>query len=102
MATSSDDRQPRYLLVDPRGTPTARSVTKAPRVRELSGLMVGFINNRKWNVTELYDRVGAVLARDYGAQFLQVKKETPARPASDGIRTDLLAKCHAIVSGIGD
>ena len=53
-------------LFDPTSTPRERTVTLAPRLRDLHGLRVGLVENTKFNSDVILGKLGERLARQHG------------------------------------
>ena len=75
----------------------------APRRHSLDGLTAGFLDNGKPNS----DRLLALLAdrlreRHRLAEVVWARKPSIGQLAPPGIVQDLAARCHLIVTGIGD
>ena len=66
-------------LFDPTSPPLARSITLAPRPRDLRGLRVGLIENTKFNSEAILARLGERLARHYGITVSRmIRKRSPS------------------------
>ena len=53
-------------LFDPTSTPRERTVTLAPRPRDLAGLRVGLVENTKFNSDVILRKLGEELVRRHG------------------------------------
>jgi hypothetical protein len=72
----------------------------AKRLASLGGKTVGILDIGFPNGSVFLDRVEQVLKDRYGvAQFVRRAKPSPARPADDQVRKELLEGCDAIVEG---
>jgi hypothetical protein len=72
----------------------------AKRLDTLGGKTVGILDIGFPNGNVFLDRVEHVLKEQYGvAQFVRRAKPSPARPADDQVRKELLEACDAIVEG---
>lgn len=72
----------------------------AKRLEKLAGKTVGILDIGFPNGSVFLDRVEEVLKSKYGvAQFLRRAKPSPARPADDEVRKELIEACDAIVEG---
>jgi len=75
----------------------------APRRRALAGLTVGFLDNGKPNS----DRLLALLAgrlreRHQLAEVVWARKPSIGQLAPPEVMQDMAARCHLIVTGVGD
>ena len=57
-------------LFDPTSTPRERTVTLAPRPRDLAGLRVGLVENTKFNSDVILTKLGERLALYRGGWFV--------------------------------
>ncbi len=72
----------------------------AKRLNTLSGKTVGILDIGFPNGNVFLDRVEHVLKERYGVtQFVRRAKPSPARPADDQVRKELIEACDAIVEG---
>jgi hypothetical protein len=72
----------------------------AKRLDKLGGKTVGILDIGFPNGSVFLERVEEVLKNRYGvAQFVRRAKPSPARPADDEVRKELLEACDAIVEG---
>lgn len=90
-------------LFDPTVPPVPRTLTLAPRPRDLRGLRVGFVENRKFNSDTLLLKLGERLARDYGMTVTQMaRKLSPSHGVGEEGIDAVRRVCDVVVSGIGD
>ena len=90
-------------LFDPTTPPLARSLTLAPRPRDLRGLRVGLVENTKFNSDRLLLKIGEILKREYGAAETRMwRKHNSSVPAHAEIIEELRRTCDVMVAGIGD
>jgi hypothetical protein len=72
----------------------------AKRLNTLGGKTVGILDIGFPNGSVFLDRVEQVLKSRYGvAEFVRRAKPSPARPADDQVRKELIEACDAIVEG---
>jgi len=72
----------------------------ARRLNTLGGKTVGILDIGFPNGSVFLDRVEEVLKSRYGvAEFVRRAKPSPARPADDEVRKELIEACDAIVEG---
>jgi hypothetical protein len=72
----------------------------AKRLERLDGKTIGILDIGFPNGSVFLDRVEEVLKSRYGvAEFVRRAKPSPARPADDEVRKELIEGCDAIVEG---
>jgi len=90
-------------LFDPTSPPLARSITLAPRPRDLRGLRVGLVENTKFNSDVILTKLGERLARQYGMTVSRmIRKRSPSHPVTDEAADALRRISDFVVSGVGD
>ncbi|MBV9579069.1 MAG: hypothetical protein JO057_10810 [Chloroflexi bacterium] len=89
-------------MLDPTARPGAQAGSLAPRARSLRGATVGLLNNSKRNSDLLLEAIGRELKDQYGvAEVIELGKPSASYVVSAQLQNDL-AKCHAIITGVGD
>jgi hypothetical protein len=74
----------------------------APRPVSLDGAVIGLYANVKINGDKFLDALAAVIESRYPtAQFVR-RTEGEVGMGSDGPYDELAAKCHLIITGVGD
>ena len=101
MARSAARQEP---LLDPTGGEDGGADTQlAPRLRRLSGLRVGLLDNAKPNASVLLAAIATELRRDWG-----VRSSTPyaksyfGTPVEESLIQRILRECDFVVAGVGD
>jgi hypothetical protein len=90
-------------LFDPTSTPRERSVTLAPRPRDLAGLRVGLVENTKFNSEPMLRKIGEQLARRHGVTVSRmIRKRSPSHGVTEEAADELRKISDFIVSGVGD
>jgi len=90
-------------LFDPTSSPRERTVTLAPRPRDLAGLRVGLVENTKFNSDRLLQKIGDILKQEYGAAEARMwRKHNSSVPAHQEIIDDAKRTVDVVVAGIGD
>jgi hypothetical protein len=88
-------------ILDPVGFES--EVPPKPMARRLDGLngkTVGILDIGFPNGNVFLDRVEEILRSRYGvARFVRRAKPSPARPADDEVRKELIEACDAIIEG---
>jgi hypothetical protein len=69
----------------------------------LSGLTIGFLDNRKANFDLLADEIGALLAKEQGVKaVIRRRKANAATPAAPEIVAGLAKDCDVVFAGSAD
>ena len=90
-------------LFDPTSSPVARDVAVAPRPADLRGLRLALVENTKFNSDTLLNRLGALLAREYGVTpVLMHRKRSPSHEVEETAVAELRTRADLVISGIGD
>ena len=90
-------------LFDPTSPPRERTVTLAPRLRDLRGLRVGLVENTKFNSDVILGKLGDELARRHGMTVSRmIRKRSPSHGVTDEAADELRKISDFIVSGVGD
>jgi hypothetical protein len=90
-------------LFDPTSTPRERTVTLAPRPRDLAGLRVGLVENTKFNSDVILRKLGEELVRRHGMTVSRmIRKRSPSHGVTDEAADALRKISDFVVSGVGD
>jgi hypothetical protein len=90
-------------LFDPTSSPRERSVSLAPRPRDLTGLRVGLIENTKFNSDVILRKLGEQLAQRHGMTVSRmIRKRSPSHGVTEEQVDELRKISDFIVSGVGD
>lgn len=90
-------------ILDPTGRSTSERRTLAPRSGTLKGATVGLLSSSKRNSDILLTEIGTLLVDRYGAKEVMVRtKPTFSMPAPGVLVDEMAARCHVIVTGVGD
>lgn len=92
----------RVVLVSPTDDRRAVATDLAPRARQLDGLRVGLLDNRKGNAGVLLERVADNLAPAGVVVAARVEKRIFSRPATPDQIRQLAQQSEAVVLAIGD
>jgi hypothetical protein len=91
------------IVVDPAAEDTAHQSAIAPRLKTLTGMRVGLIDNSKHMAEELLREVESLLRSRYGvATFSRYRKINPSVPTPPEVLADLVSRCDAVVHGVAD
>ncbi len=87
--------------------PTAPSPDATQNLRrsvgDLTGKVVGFIDNSKPNFNLLADDIAELLASRYGVKTIVKRaKRSASMPATQQLIDELAAQCDLVVTGSGD
>ena len=87
--------------------PTATLGTSALQLRrtlpDLSGKVVGFIDNTKPNFNHLVDELATVLKSRYGVKdTMKFRKRAPSIAAPEEIMGEVTTHCDLVITGSGD
>ena len=92
----------RITLLNPKVSQPVAKVTGATRIANLTGAVIGFVDNSKQNADHFIARVGTMLREQYGiAADVRVRKHAPKDELAD-VDLAQLAKCAAVVQCYGD
>ncbi|MDQ1396408.1 MAG: hypothetical protein QOG64_1667 [Acidimicrobiaceae bacterium] len=90
------------LPLVPEGEPQ-RGGTLAPRHRADPTLTIGLVDNGKSHANELLTEVAeALVRRGVGGSYFIWRKPSAGKPMTDEERSEMLARAHLVISGVGD
>ena len=82
---------------------SVRVVEMASRLDDLSGKVLGLLDNGKICVGEVFPRIESQLSQKYNlTAIVRQAKSFAGDPAGESIINELVAKCDAVLVGIGD
>ena len=88
-------------ILDPTGFDKQPPKPMAKRLDTLKGKTIGLLDIGFPNGGVFLDRVEELLKNKYGvAETVRRAKPSPARPAKDEVRKELIDDCDAIVEGL--
>lgn len=88
-------------ILDPTGFDSQPPKAMAKRLDTLKGKTIGLLDIGFPNGGVFLDRVEELLKTKYGvAETVRRAKPSPARPAKDEVRKELIDDCDAIVEGL--
>lgn len=91
------------IVLDPRQSPRASRFTPAPRIESFTGKRLGILWNNRLGGDRLLIHVGEILQEQHGlAEVYFTKKTFVGNIAPAEVIDDLVAKCDAVVVGVGD
>ena len=74
----------------------------APRLTDLKGRVIGVINNSKPGSYALFPYLEELLERNFGARILEWVVPFGSLPDRPEILNEILSRCHAVITGLGD
>ena len=90
-------------VYDPRGTVSAEPAPIAERVKVLSGLRLGVLDNTKWNANKLLRRTMARLGDEIGfAATNYYAKESFSMVAAPALVERIVEENDVVITAIGD
>ncbi len=90
------------LVFDPAAGQQSESQQLRPTLDDLTGKVVGFIDNAKPNFNLLVDDLAELLTSRFGVASV-VKHRKPGQvPVSEAVLKDLTERCDAVITGSGD
>ena len=91
------------IVLDPRLKPGGRGVTPAPRLETLTNKRLGILWNNRLGGDKLLQHVGRLLKEKHHlAEVYFTRKTFIGNAAPAEIIDDLVARCDAVVVGVGD
>lgn len=90
-------------LMDPRGEAQAGEIKISPRLAELDGKVIGLLNNGKPHFDLFMADLGELLANALpSVEVIRRTKLFVPRPVEAETLQELVDKCDAVVTGLGD
>jgi hypothetical protein len=90
-------------VYDPTAPNTAPAQNLRLSIANLSGKVIGFIDNTKPNFNLLARDLGELLQSRYGVKAVfQKRKRSVATPAPDEMLDELARECDLVITGSGD
>jgi hypothetical protein len=90
-----------YVL-NPTAEANPTPVNRAPRLESLHHKRIGLLSNGKVAVAPLFDFLESLLRREWKADdVLRLTKSNYSAPAEPDLIREL-ARCHLIITGVGD
>lgn len=94
----------REAILDPTGMADApRSASLAPRVRALSGLRLGLLDNTKANAARVLETLaGQLRAQHHVGEVTTYTKSYFGTPVEEDRAQEIAQSCDAVIAGVGD
>jgi hypothetical protein len=91
------------IILSPKGAVSAESIALMPPMGDLSGRVVGILNNGHHNGTPVLEAMRDILlAHHRVARVLFRTKPWISRPAPDEVLQELRGSCDDVIAGVGD
>ena len=95
--------QAQMVLLDPTVEALPDNTNMAPRLPDLNGRVLGLLANGKRNSDTLLDAVTSLLQDTYDVkEVVRLNKRDVSRPAKQEIVDELVERCDAVITAIGD
>jgi len=94
----------REAILDPTGVAdVGRVAAFAPRIRELSGLRIGLLDNAKPNAALVLETVADLLrAQHHVGEVTNYTKSYSGTPVEEDRAREIAQSCQAVIAGVGD
>ena len=90
-------------VLDPTSGPAKKDFNAAPRVADLNGKVLGFLNNGKPGTDETFQALLDLIRADYNLEDVVFRqKDRPWNLAPEEVYKDLAALCDIAITGMGD
>ena len=89
-------------FVDPTAGGGVKKIALAPRPSDLSGKVVGLIDNTKEQADIILQTMGDALCERYGAKRVMIRrKEHYSKPAPDQLIDEMAKEVDVVIAGLG-
>ena len=90
-------------ILDPRAEDVPEELGLSTTLPDLSGKVVGLLENRKYHADSFLKELQDVLVQDYGARkVVYATKFSFSSPCAGETLEELAAECDAIIHGVAD
>ena len=97
------DKSGTIRILDPTAEDVPEELGLSPKVPDLKGKVVGFLENRKYHADSFLQELKDVLVQEYGARkVVYATKFTYSAACAEETLDTLLAECDVVVHGIAD
>ena len=98
-----DNKETGQIVYDPRGLVMAEPKPRAKRVKDLSGLRLGVLDNTKWNGGKLLRKTTARLREEFDFPAVNTyQKESFSKNAAPELIQEIVANNDIVLTAIGD
>ena len=95
--------EPGHIVFDPRGVVETESLALSQRPATLDGLLLGILDNTKWNANRLLRKTVARLQEEISfAAVNYYRKESFSKEADPALIATIAADNDVVVTAIGD
>ncbi len=96
-------RKQATTLLHPAAEDVAQKQSLAPRLSDLQGMTIGFVDNHKRNADVFLAELGRVFQEEFGVtKIVAYKKASQSMPTPDEALDQLAKECDAIVYAVAD
>ncbi len=89
-------------FIDPTAGGGKAAVARAPRPMDLTGKVVGLLDNTKEQGRLILETLGAALVRNHGVARVVLKsKEHYSKPASDALMDEMAGEVDVAIAAVG-
>lgn len=93
----------RIQILDPTAEDVPEELGLSPKLPDLRGKVVGFLDNRKYHADSFLQELQEVLIQDYGAEkVVYATKFTYSAPCAEDTLNALTTECDVVVHAIAD
>ncbi len=89
-------------FVDPTAGSTSEAISMAPRPADLSGKVLGILDNTKEQADIILQTLGEALREKYGVkEVIMRRKEHYSKPAPDEMIEEMADQCDVVICALG-
>ena len=89
-------------FVDPTAGSTSEAISMAPRPADLSGKVLGILDNTKEQADIILQTLGEALREKYGVkEVIMRRKEHYSKPALDEMIEEMADQCDVVICALG-
>ena len=89
-------------FVDPTAGSASKPISMAPRPADLSGKVVGILDNTKEQADIILQTLGEALREKYGVkEVIMRRKEHYSKPAPDEMIEEMADQCDVVICALG-
>ncbi len=89
-------------FVDPTAGSTSEAISMAPRPADLSGKVVGILDNTKEQADVILQTLGEAFREKYGIkEVIMRRKEHYSKPAPDEMIKEMADQCDVVICALG-
>ena len=89
-------------FVDPTAGSASEAISLAPRPADLSGKVLGILDNTKEQADVILQTLGEALREKYGVkEVIMRRKEHYSKPAPDAMIEEMAEQCDVVICALG-